>query len=63
MKVNLNTLANEITDAEQGKVNLTVAQVKDVIAALGHRWRDLPAPQAAAEFAAITERAGKSSAS
>ena len=58
MTVNLNRLANELCDIEDGKTDLTVAQIKDVLAALGERWRSLPTEQASAEFAAIVARAG-----
>ena len=58
MRINLNKLANELTELEGGNVNLTVAQVKDVIAALGDRWRTVSPEQAASEYAAIVERAG-----
>lgn len=58
MRINLNKMANELTELEGGNVNLTVAQVKDVLAALGDRWRTVSPEQAASEYAAIVERAG-----
>ncbi len=58
MTVNLNKLADALTDLEGGKTNLTIAQVKDVIAALGEHWRGVLPEQAAAEFAAIIAKAG-----
>jgi hypothetical protein len=62
MSVNLNNLAKTLAVQEGGNVNLTIAQIKDTIAALGQHWRDCDPEVAAAEFAAIVERAGKKSA-
>lgn len=58
MTINLNKLAVAICEKEGGKANLTIAQVKDVLAAMGEHWRTVAPEVAASEYAAIVERAG-----
>lgn len=58
VKVDLDKLARDLTVEEGLKQSLAVAQVKEVLACLGRRWRFMPPEEFAAEVAAIVERAG-----
>lgn len=53
----LNTLARDLTLDEGLKVSLPEAQVKEVLACLGRRWRDDPS-RTLHDAAAILTRAG-----
>jgi hypothetical protein len=54
----LRKLAREIARLEGGKVDLTIAQVSEVVGALGVRWRRMSVPDVLVEVAAMTGRAG-----
>ena len=60
-KANLNELAKRLTVYEGGKKNLTIAQVKDVLAALGDVFREVGLIKAFIYLVAIYNRAGKNS--
>lgn len=55
----LRKLAREIAKLEGKKTNLSIAQITEVLGALGKRWRALTPEAALREAAAIIERAGK----
>ena len=58
-KTNLNTLAQELTVAEGLGQSLSIGQVKEVLALLGIRWRNMPMEDAMAEISCLMERGGK----
>lgn len=60
MKVDLNELAKELTLIEGKKEPISIAQVKEVMACQGARWRRVGFCTAFAEFVSIYKRAGKS---
>lgn len=60
-KVNLKNLIVEITEAEGLNQLSNVAQVSEILALLGKRWRDMGREEALLEFDAIFDRAGKQS--
>ena len=39
--MNLNELAKEIATAEGKKVEVNIAQIKEILGVLGKRWRDM----------------------
>lgn len=57
-KVNLNTLAHDLTMAEDGKENQDIGEVKQMIALFGDRWRSMQFEDVMAEIYAIIDRAG-----
>lgn len=59
--VDLNELAVAITKEEGLSLSLSVAQIKEVLAILGRRWRSMPPEEAALEIMAIVERGGAES--
>jgi hypothetical protein len=58
MSVNLNDLARDLTLVEGKDNSVGIADVKEILAVLGDRWRSMPEEQALEEFRAIIERAG-----
>lgn len=56
---NLNILANELTYVEGLAEDLSVAQIKEILAILGIRWRTMSEHEAFKEFQAILNKAGK----
>lgn len=60
-KTNLNTLARDLTLNENLKKSLSIAQVKEILALLGLRWRNLPTEDFLFEVDLILKNAGKSS--
>jgi len=56
--MNLNDLATEVTLDEGLKVQISVAQSKEILGVLGRRWRQLPPAEVLSELAAIVARAG-----
>lgn len=61
IRINLNEIMRELAKKEGLTQNQPVAQVKEVIALLGLRWREMSDEQAQAEFEAIKNRAGLNS--
>lgn len=61
-QINLNALTREVALAEGLGQGVGVAQVREIIGILGHRWRNMPAAQAQAEVHCIMQRAGLRSA-
>jgi len=62
--ISLTNLAIDITHAEGGKVEISLAQVKEVLGILGRRWRgegyaSLSPAEIQAEINAIVQRAGR----
>lgn len=57
---NLNKIAVDITRREGKLQNMTIAQVKEIIAVIGMRWREMPFGDVLREVAAIYEKAGMS---
>lgn len=55
---NLSDLARVLTLLEGGRAQLSIAQVREVVAVLGVHLRCLPPPQADALLEAIRQRAG-----
>ena len=56
---NLNILANELTYVEGLAEELSVGQIKEILAILGIRWRSMSEDEAFKEFQAILKKAGK----
>lgn len=71
MTTNLNHLVRDIAWAEDGKHEITIAQIKEVLGILGKRWRGeiwdnskntdtkLPPAEIMAEINAIVQKAGR----
>lgn len=59
--MDLNKLAKELTEMEGLKESCTVAQVKEIIALLGIRWRTMDYSVVMTEVEAILQRAGNQS--
>ena len=57
---NLNELVRQLAVLEAGKVRLSIAQIREVLAVLGLHLRWLPRARARAVLDAIYERAGRS---
>lgn len=51
--LNLNELAVYIAEAEAGKEEISIAQIKEVINILGNRWKSMDEEQALREFELI----------
>ena len=58
--VHLGDLADFLCKAEGGTRQVNAAQVRDLLAELGNRWRGLTWEQASEEAWAIRDRAGRS---
>lgn len=58
MSINLNELAKEITLLEGKSESINIAQVKEMIAILGNRWRAMEMNEVIEEVNAIRDRAG-----
>ncbi|MEX0598074.1 MAG: hypothetical protein WD512_16420 [Candidatus Paceibacterota bacterium] len=56
--INLKTLVEEITKQESLQKQSSVAQIAEIIAIMGIRWRSMSKVAALEEFEAIVERAG-----
>jgi hypothetical protein len=54
--MNLNELAKKVSEIEGGKQNLAIAQIKEVISALGHVLSKVDPDEASFLFAAILEK-------
>lgn len=52
-ELNLNELAVYIAEAEAGKEEISIAQIKEVINILGNRWKSMDEEQALREFELI----------
>ena len=59
--INLNKLATEIRERDSGEKNLSITDVKEIVAILGIRWRSMPASRFLHEVWAIYLRAGLNS--
>jgi len=59
MNINLNAFAKELCDNEGLTEQVNVAQMKEIIGALGRALRDREPAEAFALVSAIVERAGK----
>lgn len=51
--LNLNELAVYIAEAEAGKEEISIAQIKEVINILGNRWKSMDEEEALREFELI----------
>ncbi len=62
MSVNLNDVAVDLTLREGLEDSQNITSIKEFLAVLGQRWREIGPEAAQAEFEAIVARAGTSSA-
>lgn len=57
-RINLNDLVRDITLQEGLSQRQSIAQIRETIGILGHRWRNMSDEEVQQEVACIRERAG-----